>query len=58
MNYYIRYPSEENMHILNERCAEFKSILIVETIKQLDISETDKKKTYEHVLEYLKEHRL
>lgn len=58
MNYYIRFPSEDKVHILNDRCADFKACLIIETIKNLEISETDKQKTLEHTLSYLKEHQM
>lgn len=58
MNYYIRFPSDDKIHILNERCGDFKAHLILETIKKLEISENDKQKTLEHALSYLKEHQM
>lgn len=58
MNYYIRFPSDNKMHILDERCSEFKAHLILETIKNLEISENDKQKTLEHTLSYLKENQM
>lgn len=58
MNYYVRFPSEDNINILNDRCAEFKSFLIVETIKRLNISEENKRETLKHMSDFLKEHHL
>ena len=58
MNYHICFPDEDNIHILNERCAEFKAYLVLETIKKLEISENDKQKTLEHILSYTKENQL
>lgn len=58
MNYYVRFPSDNNINVLNDRCAEFKSFLIVETIKSLDISEENKREVLKHMSDYLKEHHL
>lgn len=58
MNYYVRFPSDNNINVLNDRCAEFKSFLIVETIKSLDISEENKREVLKHMSDYLKKHHL
>ena len=58
MNYYVKFPSEDKINILNEHCAEFKSFLVVETIKRLNINEENKRETLEHMSDFLKEHHL
>lgn len=54
MNYYINYPTEENMELFHERCAQFEASLILGYIKNLDISEASKKQVLEGVLNHLK----
>ena len=35
MNFYIRFPTDENISEFENRCAEFKANLIIEKIKRL-----------------------
>ena len=55
MNFYIRFPTDEKITDFENRCAEFKSYLIIEKIKRLNISESDKLKTLEHFISHLQE---
>lgn len=54
MNYYINYPTEENMELFHERCAQFEAGIIFEHIRSLDISQHGKKQVLEGVLNHLK----
>ena len=58
MNFYIRFPTAENKSEFENRCAEFKSYLIIEKIKKLNISEIDKQKTLQYLITHLKENPL
>lgn len=58
MNFYIRFPTAENKSEFENRCAEFKSYLIIEKIKKLNISEIDKQKTLQYMITHLKENPL
>lgn len=58
MNFYIRFPTDENKSEFENRCAEFKSYLIIEKIKRLHISENDKQKTLQQFIVHLKENPL
>lgn len=58
MNFYVRFPTEENMSEFENRCAEFKSYLIIEKIKRLNISEFDKQQTLQYMITHLKENPL
>lgn len=58
MNFYIRFPTDENKSEFENRCAEFKAYLIIEKIKRLHISENDKQKTLQHFIAHLKENPL
>lgn len=54
LKYYIRFPSKDNMNIFYKNSAQFESTLILEAIKQMDLSNAEKKKIVEHSLEHLK----
>lgn len=55
MNFYIRFPTDENKSEFENRCAEFKANLIIEKIKRLNISEIDKQKTLQQFISHLQE---
>ena len=54
MNYYINFPTKENMNVFHEASAEFEASLILEYIKNLNISEASKKQVLDGVLNHLK----
>lgn len=54
MNYYINFPTKENMSLFHEASAEFEASLILGYIKSLTISEASKKQVLEGVLNHLK----
>lgn len=53
MNYYINYPTKENMNLFHEASAQFEASLILGYIKSLNISEASKKQVLEGVLHHL-----
>ena len=54
MNYYINFPTKENMNVFHEASAEFEASLILGYIKNLNISEASKKQVLDGVLNHLK----
>lgn len=54
MNYYINFPTKENMNVFHEASAEFEASLILGYIKSLNISEASKKQVLDGVLNHLK----
>ena len=53
MNYYINFPTKENMNLFHDASAEFEASLILGYIKSLNISEASKKQVLEGVLHHL-----
>lgn len=54
MNYYINFPTKENMNVFHEASAEFEASLILGYIKSLNMSEASKKQVLDGVLNHLK----
>ncbi len=54
MNFYVNLPTEENMDLFYERCAQFEAGIVLEYIKSLDASNYAKKQILEGALDYLK----
>lgn len=54
MNYYINYPTQENMPLFHERCAQFEAGILFESVRRLKISQQGQKQVLEEVLQRLK----
>lgn len=54
MNYYINFPTQENMELFYQRSAQFEAGIILEYIRCFNISEQDKKQVLDGVLNHLK----
>lgn len=53
----IIYPTSTELNAFNERVSQFKAVLIVETIENLDISEYNKKRVFEIVLQEIQDNK-
>lgn len=50
----VNYPSEQSgIYLLNERIAEFKAILYIESINNLNVSEETKKEILTNLIQVL-----
>ena len=55
MNIIVNYPTEKDaIESLSERVAEFKAILVFESIKRLNITEEGKRKVTKELLKGVK----